>query len=297
MRIQCTKCQSMNPPSEEKCQTCGADLLPGFSKLKRISSIILAVVAMIFFGYLGFMFLRLPHASGLVLVPFVLLIGLAALLLWAAIKGPAKPVRYVFRAQRHLKIDLDQAYADFTEAVRLQPSLLLAHQGRSSLYDKVDLSIADLCQEIEFLTGTLRTSGRSREKLREVLAHQIMELSQKRINRETEMGLANESLNHTLQLLDFIEANIADIHQFKTTTLGFGTGVTLHLRGQLRKNIQKTRAELYRGGLVKAIGYCRRCKEDVEPDLDLDCSRNKSHGQIDKVRFFVPDTPSKSLER
>lgn len=292
MKIQCAKCKSMNPPSEEKCQTCGADLLPGLGRLRWISGFIFSILGMILFGYMGFSILKSPHPSGFLFMLIAIMMGFFAFSLFIVLKGPSKPVRYVSRAKRHLKIDPDQAYDDFTKAVRLQPSLLMAHQGRGLLFDQVNLSIEDLSKEIEFLTSTLKTSKSLKEKLREELAKQTIDLSNKRISSEGEIGMANESLRHLIQLLDFMWENIEDIHQFKTPVVGFGTGVTLHLRGKTRKNIQETRIELYRKGLVKATGYCRRCKEDVEPDLDFDCSKNKSHGKIDRVKLFVPDTPS-----
>jgi hypothetical protein len=297
MSIQCPKCKSMNPSSEEKCQSCGTDLLQGYGRANRIVAIVcLAIIwlATILCGCLGFLNQNpligyTSIAVGIALVPFTL---------WAARKGPAQYILYENRAKRHMKIDPKQAYQDFTRAFRLVPWSRTALRGRSLLSDKVDLSIDDLCEEIGSLTDGLDTSSRRnalKHDAREILAREVIELSIRRINREGELGLANEVLSHQVQLLDFIEANVEDIHQFKTDTIGFGTGITMHLRGELRKNIQKTRTELYRRGLVKAMGYCRRCKEDVEPDLDLDCSRSKSHGKLDRVRLFVPDTPSQSL--
>jgi len=294
MSIQCAKCKSVNSPEAEKCQKCGADLLPGFGSARTVG----VILGFFFMALMGFAAFMSGGDSYKCLIPMG--IGVLAFTLWGVSRlgHPSMQYRrYENRARRHTKTDPDQAYADFTKAIRLAPWSLTAYQGRCSLHDKVDLSIDDLCEEIEFLANTLNTSSRRsvlKKDLREILARQIVELSIKRINREGELGLANEVLSHQVQLLDFMEANVEDIHQFKTDTIGFGAGITMHLRGELRKNIQKTQTELYRRGLVKAIGYCRRCKEEVEPDLDLDCSKNKSHGKIDKVRFFIPDMPSKT---
>jgi hypothetical protein len=257
------------------------------SQFKRLFGIVVGSLMLIVFGYLAFKGL----SSSLPLVGYasIAMMAFLAFILLVGIKGQPPFLRYEARAKRHQNIDPEQAYADFTKAIRLAPWSHTAYQGRSSLYDKVGLSTEDLSEEIEFMAKTLKTTGRSRQKLREELAKAIIELSTMRVNREREAGLANESIGHILQLLDFMESNVADIHQFKTPTASFGTGVTLHLRGELRKNIQKTRTDLYQAGLVQAVGFCRRCKEEVEPDPELYCSRDRSHGKLEKVRFFVAD--------
>ena len=287
--IHCQRCKAQNPPTQTSCQNCGADLLPGIGRGNRIAVLVLGVFAALALGILAVMALPEPEAEGMRCVVNTLLLGAALMLGFSLLRGLGKTplaARYRMRAGRHVPIDPEQAFADYTKAVEHNSSDLASWKARGLLYDKVDLGIPALQDEIRLLSGAM---VKEKEQVKGELASQTVRLYEKLIHGLGSTGESQELVRSQLRLFDFMERNVGSLVQFKTDTVGFGTGVTLSIRRDMKKQIREARQSMARAGLVRAIGTCPICGKEVVATPDLQCPNYETHKHLRDLRFVMPD--------
>ena len=269
--------------------------MPGIGRGNRIAAVVLGVSAALLMGIPALLFLREPAASSesgadtMRCIVTFLLLGAALLMGLALLRGLGKTplaARYRMRAARHVSIDPEQALADFTKAVEHNSSDLASWKARGLLYDKVDLGIPALQDEIRLLSGAM---VKEKEQVKGELASQTVRLYEKLIHGLGSTGESQELVRSQLRLFDFMERNVGSLVQFKTDTVGFGTGVTLSIRRDMKKQIREARQSMARAGLVRAIGTCPICGKEVVATPDLQCPNYETHKHLRDLRFVMPD--------
>jgi tetratricopeptide (TPR) repeat protein len=136
--IQCSECKTMNSPELSVCTKCSADLLPGATRTQKLGAIGGAVFFLILGAGLLIAAVSLFRQLGSGQEDFGRPNGVIVLMLLVVAVGcfyfafnrfkfstatSSIDEKYYYRAKRHVGIDNDQAEADFTESIRLAPSL------------------------------------------------------------------------------------------------------------------------------------------------------------------------------
>ncbi len=293
--IQCQQCKGENPSTVTHCQKCGADLLPGISRGRRILGVSLGVLLGLILAIPAAAVIRQPRfvsggagqtGTSIVTCLFVGAFLIPALAIYVSLRKTPDPLRYKMRARRHVSIDPRQAFEDFTRVVERIPSDLEAWKGRGSLYDRLDWSVDDLRKEIVRLTEAL---PKRRGNVKNEVANHVIRLHDTLIRGLQSAGRGQEATRDQLAVLDFVEANVDSLVQFKTDAVGFGTGVTQGVRRDIRKQVQESRQALAQGGLITALGYCPICKQWVVATPELQCPNYETHKHLSDLRFVMPD--------
>jgi hypothetical protein len=158
--IQCLKCQAENTPDREKCQECGADLLPGEGIKDRLGNLVIGILTGVLSG-IG-VYLMMKHD---IEVPDCLIISPQACLfttIAAPIAGLVSAVRktplykrYATRARRHVELDPEQAVADFSRALEIAPEKERAAllKERASLYEKLGMEEEATRDELDYTSA------------------------------------------------------------------------------------------------------------------------------------------------
>jgi len=157
--VHCKKCKAQNPDDRRKCQRCGADLLPGHGIGTRMPILLFGFLVTAGTAYVAYYLFDL-HGNFIVragtdienpLIPewlywcgSPLLWGIAAIwfLIGSLYYGVRKTPfyeRYRERAKHHVDLDVEQALADFSQALLLAPEKERAAilQERAKLYESL----------------------------------------------------------------------------------------------------------------------------------------------------------------
>jgi uncharacterized OB-fold protein len=158
--IQCLKCQSENTPDREKCQECGADLLPGEGISDRLGNLVIGILAGVLSGIAAYVMIEsdieLPDC--LIISPqacmFTTIAAPIAGLVSAVRKTPLYK-RYATRARRHIELDPEQAIADFSQALETAPEKERAGllKERSTLYEKLGMEEEATRDELDYTSA------------------------------------------------------------------------------------------------------------------------------------------------
>lgn len=122
--IHCQKCKTQNDPAQAVCSNCGAELLPARGIGSRLGTLLLLIVACGVLPAIPVYFIFRPETPNPILkwVGYFLIAGAVMGLMYAFYDSFRKTLiheRYAIRARRHVKLDLQQAIADFTKALEL----------------------------------------------------------------------------------------------------------------------------------------------------------------------------------
>lgn len=164
--IQCLKCQSENTTDRNKCQECGADLLPGEGISDRLGNLFAGIFAGILSGIGAYLLIKSD-----VELPDCLLISPQACL-FATIAAPIAGIvsavrktplykRYATRARRHVELDPEQAIADFSHALEIAPEKEQAGllKERAALYEKLGMEEEATRDELDYTSAEGAYSG------------------------------------------------------------------------------------------------------------------------------------------
>jgi tetratricopeptide (TPR) repeat protein len=124
--IHCQKCKTQNDPAQVVCSNCGAELLPARGIGSRLGTLLLLIVACGVLPAIPVYFIFRPETPNPILkwVGYFLIVGAVMGLMYAFYDSFRKTLiheRYAIRARRHVKLDPQQAIADFTKALELVP--------------------------------------------------------------------------------------------------------------------------------------------------------------------------------
>lgn len=158
--IQCLKCQSENTADREKCQECGADLLPGEGISDRLSNLVFGIVGGILSGIVAYLMIEsdieLPDC--LLISPQLCLlttIGAPIMGIASALRKTPLYQRYATRARRHIELDPEQAIADFSQALEFAPEKEQAGllKERATLYEKLGMEKEATRDELDYTSA------------------------------------------------------------------------------------------------------------------------------------------------
>jgi tetratricopeptide (TPR) repeat protein len=124
--IHCQKCKTQNDPAQAVCSHCGAELLPARGIGSRLGTLLLLIVACGVLPAIPVYFIFRPETPNPILkwVGYFLIAGAVMGLMYAFYDSFRKTLiheRYTIRARHHIKLDPQQAIADFTKALELVP--------------------------------------------------------------------------------------------------------------------------------------------------------------------------------
>jgi hypothetical protein len=123
--IHCHKCKTQNLPTQVTCSNCGADLLPGKGIGSRLGTIIAGIIVVLIPAIPVYFIFRVetPHPIlkwiGYYLI--VSAVGAFGYFTYMATRKTTIHERYAIRARRHIKLDTEQALADFAKSLELAP--------------------------------------------------------------------------------------------------------------------------------------------------------------------------------
>jgi len=123
--IHCQKCKTQNLPDQVTCDHCGAELLPAKGFGSRLGSFLLGIIVTLITLIPVYFIFRAETPHPILKWIGYFFIALAFLFLsyftLEAVRKTNIHERYAIRAKRHLKLDAQQALADFTKALELAP--------------------------------------------------------------------------------------------------------------------------------------------------------------------------------
>ncbi len=164
--IQCHKCQSENTADREKCQECGADLLPGEGLSDRLSYLVYGIIGGVVCGIGSYLLIKseieLPEC--LLISPQLCglaTIGLPIMGIVSALRKTPLYQRYATRARRHIELDPEQAISDFSQALELAPEKEKAGllKERATLYEKLGMQEEATRDELDYTSAEGAYSG------------------------------------------------------------------------------------------------------------------------------------------
>lgn len=303
--ITCMRCASLNDTASHTCSQCGADLLPGEGAVSRIVYIglgifvaaVLIATAVLLLGFAG------TNPNTRWAAPALIAAGVAfmALAVYASLYKTPLWQRYAARGKRHLDIEVGQALADFTEALKLVPAkerlaVLEAHQAAAEKAGDTTASRNDLV-ELKTIYGEI--SGRLDARERSNLALKQINLFEKLEQVHHKLGDNNLALNTHLEYLTWVEEHIEDIISTKRSE-GLASFVTgsgdreqmlvrdFQPRYLLVNQVKDDRAHLMQTGAIAAVGYCIECRQVYRLKSSLVCPANPRHGRLSLVEYILP---------
>ena len=129
--VHCPKCKTQNDPAQATCSKCGAELLPARGIGSRLGMLLGLILLCGVLPAIPVYYIFRPETPNPILkwVGYILIAGAVMGLMYAFYDSFRKTLiheRYAIRARRHVKLDAQQAIADFTKALELVPQ-----EGRS----------------------------------------------------------------------------------------------------------------------------------------------------------------------
>jgi len=266
--ITCSQCKTQNPPDRDTCRQCNADMLPRPKAARRTWSVISAAflgLIIIAIGLVPFYYWRTePHmeaCSGFAII--VMIAGGIVLLrgVLRALRPPDLYALYLKRAVMHAQEDSDQAVADFVLGAMLAPA-----KARTGLTQQIPNRLKKVISLAGSELSLSSTGDNSPETIRKIMYAAYI----------TWASLAE-------RIPEYVHA----------TSFGFEAGLesatAYAKRGQVESGLEKIFNGLWGAGLVKNLGYCRRCKAVVDCDEAGKCANDMKHGAAQGIVYVVPE--------
>jgi hypothetical protein len=296
--IHCHKCKTVNPPSAEKCSKCGKDLLPGSSFSERVTGfgcmIVLAAISIPGMYFCSRSAIAIGEGTGrsialLILGPVMAVIFLIIALV-IAFRKVALFERYQNRAERHIKLDPQQAIQDYSQAFANLPRKTsdLGFQLKNKQAEvftqlgMINEAQANYQQALAIIED-LYQSKPQKEKLKYM---------EERANLLEKLGRQEESDREGLNYTYLAEKALPE----KKIAMGAMEGFEKANIDSKRKVIYEKRKAILDRGLFITMGYCRKCKTAVQLDYTLHCTVNPKHEKIDSIRFVLAGEVEKAKQ-
>ncbi len=303
-QIHCHKCKVVNASTESVCRQCGANLLPGTSFGERALSLGLGLVFAVVLGVVSITLFANTQASPW----WSLCLGVLALSTFAAgfqtafARNPTHK-RYYQRAQRHLKLNTRQAMADLSNAIDCAPS-----NDKMKYIQELKKLQAEMGTAEEAATDLSALIQKCSEALTATESHrQKAELLEQRAEFHAQLGAEEQKVRDLLEATYEIEKAIKK-HEYKMNKdgenlaqffTGYGdalaSGYALGQEKDARKKVEKQRMSMLMEGKIRAIGYCKKCKDAVPLNNDLTCSRCGKAFKHPQTLFAVPADLEKAV--
>jgi hypothetical protein len=158
--IQCLKCETNNLATLEKCDACGANLLPGEGIGERIGNVIAGILGGIIAGVAAYLMIQaeietpdcwiISPASCMFAAFAVPVMGIVS-----ALRKTPLHQRYARRARRHVELDMEQAVADYSKALENAPEDERAGllKERAELYEKLGMQEEAVRDRLEYTSS------------------------------------------------------------------------------------------------------------------------------------------------
>jgi hypothetical protein len=78
--------------------------------------------------------------------------------------------------------------------------------------------------------------------------------------------------------------------------IGWAHGQAIIRRGEFLNGLQEERLRLFRDGIIKAIGYCHRCRAAYKLEAELCCSTSTKHKRLKDVVYTIPECVEAEVE-
>lgn len=296
--IHCHKCKTVNPPNAEKCSKCGKDLLPGSSFGERVTGfgcmIVLAAISIPAMYFCSQSAIAIGEGTGrsialLILGPIMAVFFLIIALV-IAFRKVALFERYQNRAERHIKLDSQQAIQDFSQAFANLPQKTsdLGFQLKNKQAEvftqlgMINEAQADYQQALAIIEDLYQAKPQ-KEKLKYM---------EERANLLEKLGRQEESDREGLNYTYLAEKALPE----KKIAMGAMEGIEKANIDSKRKDIYEKRKAILDRGLFITVGYCRKCKTAVQLDYTLQCTVNPKHDKIDSIRFVLAGEVEKAKQ-
>jgi hypothetical protein len=294
--IQCHKCSTINPTTAIKCQYCGSDLLPGTSKVERLTALAVTILGTTAFT-IGAIVLSskpnvkfwLPLCSGILAIS-MLVSGISVLF---AKKPPHQ--RYYERAKRHLKLNPHQAIADLTKASEFAPSKEKGKyiMERTKLHEQLGMAgdiVVDMRALIQVCTETLVTATHKAKA----------DILEERAGLYAKLSMEEHSTRDLLEATNQMEIAIKNgefdaskgVENIGSLLTGagdaFAAGFTRENVKQATVKIYNQRSQLIKEGRIIAVGYCPKCKDVVVLNIGRVCEKCGSRPKHKEAIYSMP---------
>jgi hypothetical protein len=267
--ITCQKCKTQNLPGSSTCQQCGVDLLPPESKGNRITKAVFLALLAVAVSWIGLAF-KEPFltncSSGIAILVFLygLLVLFRKTLLYQ---------RYIERANRHVKVDAEQALRDYASAIQSAPD---AHIHKPILAKAKWMNIQDDSLLPDIITAS-RLMQNGRDKLVSKMNKKIQKIALAATEAQKEqvksgVGSPQSRLDFTYLLEACIQTIVPEKDYGTDPLSAITTGASIGWkRGSINADVNIIRNTLVENGEVKLLGFCPRCKDFVVLDEKKRC--------------------------
>jgi len=157
----CRKCKANNPPEADRCEQCGANLLPGESLGERALWLVGGIIGTGLSAGMLYLLSTNPESIEtsefcLFTNPVVWMIGIFVFPISGLVSALRKtPLykRYENRAKRHINLDWEQALTDFSKAIELAPKKVQASllKQRADVYKAHGMEDDYLTDRLEYM--------------------------------------------------------------------------------------------------------------------------------------------------
>ncbi len=301
--IICPKCKAKNEPQRTTCHACGSNLLPGETLGSRMGCLVGGLLCGVVFIGIAIAFVKAMQEGGLSSIldlglkttGLLIVVGLYALGgltfgLYQAFRRTPEYEKHAMRAARHVRDEPEQALADYARALELSPTEKLRvpyWEQRAKVYQELgrtEEARADLQSYIDHIDRTLpATKGQEHAKL-----------LKKRGEILEQQGRFAEA---AAQLESYLQAPGAEEGGQEFVQLLGGSAEAYKATGVKRTKgeIEKLRRQAVAEGELVAVGYCRRCRDAVEPTPDGKCPRCGK--PVSNVEYLPPAARDAASER
>jgi tetratricopeptide (TPR) repeat protein len=296
--IHCHKCKTVNPTNAEKCGKCGKDLLPGSSFGERVTGfgcmILLAAISIPAMYFCSSSAIAIGEGTGrsialLILGP-IMAVSFLIIALVIAFRKVALYERYQNRANRHIKLDPQQAIQDFSQAFVNLP------QKTSDLGVQILISQAELFTQegrnYEAQAGFQQALAIVEDLVQAKPQKEKLKYMEERANLLEKLGRQEEADREGLNYTYLAEKALPE----KKIAMGAMEGIEKANIDSKRNDIYKKRKAILDRGLFITVGYCRKCKTAVQLDYTLVCPVNPKHDKIDSIQFVLAGEVEKAKQ-
>ena len=123
--IYCQKCKTQNDPTQDRCNNCGADLLPAEGIKSRLRNLYTGLIMVLILAIPAYFIFRMETPHPILKWIGYLLIAVIVVLFYFTITTTISKTqtyeRYALRARHHMKLDTQQSIADFSKALEFAP--------------------------------------------------------------------------------------------------------------------------------------------------------------------------------
>jgi hypothetical protein len=154
------KCETNNLSTRETCDACGANLLPGEGFGERIGNVVAGIIGGIIAGVVAYLMIQaeIETPDCWIISPTSCMFAAFAVPVMgivSALRRTPLHQRYARRARRHVELDMEQAVADFSEALESAPEDDRAGllRERAELYEKLGMQEEALRDLLEYTSS------------------------------------------------------------------------------------------------------------------------------------------------